>query len=199
MKLIKITAAILFSLAISISAQTNWKFDNSHTNVGFEVDHMVITTVEGEFTDYEGTVKTEGEGFENAEVNFVINAASISTDNEKRDDHLKSDDFFNAEKFPKLIFNSKSMKLVDGDWKLVGDLTIRDVTKEVELDVDYRGMVEDPWGNTRAGFEISGVINRFDYNLKWNNLLETGGLVVGEDVTLNIDVQLVKVRDSDEA
>ena len=199
MKLIKITAAVLFSLAISISAQTNWKFDNSHTNVGFEVDHMVITTVEGEFTDYEGTVKTDGEGFENAKVNFTINAASISTDNEKRDNHLRSDDFFNAEKFPKLIFNSKSMKLVDGDWKLVGDLTIRDVTKEVELDVDYRGMVEDPWGNTRAGFEISGVINRFDYNLKWNNLLETGGLVVGEDVTLKIDVQLVKVKDSDEA
>jgi polyisoprenoid-binding protein YceI len=154
---------------------------------------MVITSVEGEFTKFEGTVETKGEGFEDASINFTADIASISTDNEKRDAHLKSDDFFNAEKYPTLIFKSKSMKQIEGDkWKLVGDLTIRDITKEVTLDVKYRGEVKGPWGNTRAGFKITGEINRFDYNLKWNNLLETGGLVVGEDVTLELDVQLIK-------
>lgn len=195
MKLIKITAAVLFAFAISLSAQTKWNFDVSHTNVGFEVDHMLITTVEGEFNEYEGTVTTNGEDFKDAKINFTIDVSSINTDNEKRDNHLKSDDFFNAEKFPNITFKGKSMEKVAGDdWKLVGDLTIRDVTKEVELNVDFKGLVQGPWGNTRVGFDISGVINRFDYNLKWSKVLEAGGLVVGEDVTFNIDVQLIKEK-----
>jgi polyisoprenoid-binding protein YceI len=195
MKHINYFLVILFFTAGSLLAQAKWNFDASHTNIGFEVDHMVIASVEGEFTKFDGSIETKGDGFENAAINFTADIASISTDNEKRDGHLKSDDFFNAEKYPQMIFKSKSMKNIKGDnWKLVGDLTIRDVTKEVALDVIYRGMVKDPWGNTRVGFKISGEVNRFDYNLKWNNLLETGGLVVGEDVTLEIDVELIKAK-----
>jgi polyisoprenoid-binding protein YceI len=195
MKHINSFLVILFFTAGSLFAQTKWNFDASHTNIGFEVDHMVIASVEGEFTKFDGSIETKGDGFENAAINFTADIASISTDNEKRDGHLKSDDFFNAEKYPQMIFKSKSMKNVKGDnWKLVGDLTIRDATKEVTLDVKYRGMVNDPWGNTRVGFKISGEVNRFDYNLKWNNLLETGGLIVGEDVTLEIDVELIKAK-----
>jgi polyisoprenoid-binding protein YceI len=195
MKLIKITAALLFAAAISISAQTKWNIDAPHTNVGFEVDHMLITTVKGEFNEYEAAITTDGDNFKDAKINLTIDVASINTSNEKRDDHLRSDDFFNAEKFPKITFVSKSMEKVDDDeWKLIGDLTMRDVTKEVELEVEFKGLIEDPWGNTRVGFNISGEVNRFDYNLNWNNLLEAGGLVVGKEVTLNIDLQLVKEK-----
>jgi polyisoprenoid-binding protein YceI len=184
--------AVLFSVT-SIFAQTGWKVDGSHSNIGFEVEHMVISTVEGEFTQFDGTIQTTGDDFTNAKIDFVIDVNSISTDNNDRDGHLKSDDFFNAEKFPQIKFVSKSMTQVEGNmWKLVGDFTMRDVTKEIELDVKFKGLVNDPWGNTRVGFAISGEVNRFDYNLKWNNLLETGGLVVGEEVALNIDLQLIK-------
>ena len=138
-------------------------------------------------------VTAPGEGFDNAKIDFTADIASIDTENEKRDEHLRSDDFFNAEQFPKMTFNSKSFKKVDGNnYKLVGDLTIRDVTKEVELDVVYNGTVKDPWGNTKSGFSLEGVINRFDYNLKWDATIETGGLVVGEDVTILGKLQLVK-------
>ena len=154
---------------------------------------MLITDVEGQFNEYEGSVVSNEDGFENAKVEFSANIASIDTDNEKRDNHLKADDFFNAEKYPKMTFVGKSFNKVDGNnYKLVGDLTIRDVTKEVELDVVHNGTVKDPWGNTKAGFSLEGVINRFDYNLKWNAALETGGLVVGEDVTILGKLQLVQ-------
>ena len=193
MKTLKISLAILFALVTISSAQTNWAFDKSHSKIGFSVSHLVITDVEGQFNEYEGTVVAPGEGFENAKINFSADIASIDTDNEKRDEHLRSDDFFNSAKFPKLKFEGKSFIKTDGNnYKLVGDLTIRDVTKEVELDVVHNGTVKDPWGNTKAGFSLEGVINRFDYNLKWDATIETGGLVVGEDVTILGKLQLVK-------
>ncbi len=193
MKLYKLFLLFVVISFSAVSAQTKWNVDASHTNVGFEVDHMVISSVEGEFNSYEATVETNEDDFTNAKINFTIDVASISTDNEQRDSHLKSDDFFNTEKYPKMTFVGKSMKKVSGnDWKLIGDLTIRDVTKEVTLDVEFRGMVKDPWGNTRVGFEITGELNRFDYKLKWNKLLETGGLVVSEDIELKIDIELIK-------
>lgn len=193
MKSYKLFLALVLSSFSAVIAQTKWNVDASHTNIGFEVDHMVIASVEGEFAEFDASVESEGNDFTNADIKFTADIESISTDNEKRDEHLKSDDFFNAEKFPQLTFVSKSMTKVDGnDWKLVGDLTIRDVTKEVTLDVEFRGLVKDPWGNTRVGFEINGELNRFDYNLKWNKLLETGGLVVGEKVEININIELIK-------
>jgi polyisoprenoid-binding protein YceI len=134
-----------------------------------------------------------GDDITSAMIDFTVDVNSINTENEDRDKHLRSDDFFNAEDFPQMSFKSKEMKKVgEKNYKLIGDLTIRDVTKEVEFDVKFNGMVNDPWGNTRAGFKATGEINRFDYGLKWNNLLETGGLVVGEDVEMVINVQLIK-------
>ncbi|MBN1446353.1 MAG: YceI family protein, partial [Bacteroidetes bacterium] len=138
---------------------------------------------------------TKNDGFENASVQFTVDINSINTGNEKRDAHLKSDDFFNAEKYPKMTFKSTSMKKTGKTtYKLIGDLTIRDKTKRVELDVEHRGTVQDPWGNTKAGFKISGALNRFDFDLKWNTLTEMGGAVVGKEVRLDIDVQLMKEK-----
>ncbi|MBS3944971.1 MAG: YceI family protein [Melioribacter sp.] len=193
MRKINLFLAILVFSAASLSAQTNWSVDKSHSKIGFSVSHLVITDVDGFFKDYEAKVTTNGDDFSTANIEFTVNTASIFTDNEGRDKHLRSDDFFNAEKFPKMTFKGKSMRKVsDNKFKLVGDLTIRDVTKQVELDVRYNGMVKDPWGNTKAGFKVTGEINRFDYNLKWNTAIETGALVVGREVELIIDLQLVK-------
>lgn len=187
-----LTAVLL--VVLSINAET-WKFDKSHTTVGFEVSHMVITSVDGKFKEYDGTVTTDGDNWENAQIEFTAQVNSIDTDNEDRDKHLKSDDFFAAEQFPEMTFVSKSMKKVgDNKYKLTGDLTIRGITKEVTLDVEHNGTVTDPWGNVRAGFSIEGEINRFDYGLKWNNTLDTGGLVVGESVEIDIEAELVQQK-----
>jgi len=193
MKTLKSFMLLLFLITSLTFAQTNWEFDKAHTKIGFSVTHLVITDVEGKFNEFDGAIESPTDNFEDASITFSANIASIDTDNEKRDGHLKSDDFFNAEKFPKMTFKSKSMKKIEGkNYKLIGDLTIRDVTKEVKLDVVYNGTVNDPWGNTKAGFALEGVINRFDYNLKWNTALETGGLVVGEEVTILAKLELTK-------
>ncbi len=195
MKNIKILLLVFFLTISIVSAQTKWKFDKAHTNIGFSVTHLVITDVEGNFKKFGGTVITNGDNFENAQVEFWADVNSINTENEKRDKHLKSDDFFNAEKFPKLTFKSKSFtKVGENKYKMVGDLTIRGITKEVELDVIHNGTIKDPWGNTRAGFKITGEINRFDFGLKWNKLMEFGGAVVGKTVRLNINTELKKVK-----
>jgi len=193
MKTLKL-AALLLLLTVSFTlAQTNWDFDKTHSKIGFSVTHLVITEVDGNFKEFGATIVSNGDDFENASIDFYANIASINTDNEKRDNHLKSNDFFNAEKFPKMIFKSKSMEKLEGkNYKLVGDLTIRDITKEVELDVEFNGIVNDPWGNTKAGFSIKGVVNRFDYNLKWDAAIETGGLVVSEDVSIIVNLELTK-------
>lgn len=193
MKIIKMSLMLLIASVSLTLAQTNWVFDKSHSKIGFSVSHMIITDVEGNFKEFDGKIESNGDTWENAKIEFTADIASIDTDNEKRDGHLKSDDFFNAEKFPKLTFVGKSFtKVDDGEYKLVGDLTIRDVTKEVELEVEHNGTVVDPWGNTKAGFHLEGEINRFDYNLKWSKVLETGGLVVGEDVKIIGKLQLMK-------
>lgn len=176
-----------------VNAKGNWKIDKAHTKVEFSVTHLVISEVTGMFKNYDGTIESSKEDFSDAKVNFEVDISSIFTDNEQRDNHLKSDDFFNAEKFPKMTFKSTEMKKVGKNkYKLIGDLTIRDIVKKVELDVTFNGTVKDPWGNTKAGFKISGKLNRFDYGLKWNTLIETGGAVVGKEVELNINLQLAK-------
>lgn len=193
MQKFKILTAVLFTISSSLVAQTTWTIDKAHSRVGFSVSHMVITDVEGYFKDYDAQITTEGNDFAKASIDFTVKTNSIFTDNEKRDAHLRSDDFFNTEQYPLMTFKGKSMtKINDKKYKLVGDLTIRDVTKQVELDVKYNGMVNDPWGNTKAGFKITGEINRFDYNLKWNKVIEAGSLVAGKEVSLIIDLQLVK-------
>lgn len=168
--------------------KTNWSIDNAHSEIAFKVKHMMISTVTGHFEDFQATAKTDGENFNNATVEFSAKTASVNTKNTDRDAHLKSDDFFNAEKYPEIKFVSKSF---DGE-KLIGDLTIRDVTKEITLDVDFNGIAVDPYGQTKAGFEITGEINRKDFNLTWNAVTEAGSIVVSDKVKLAIDVQFIK-------
>jgi len=186
--------AIFLVAALSMGfAQTEWTFDKAHSKIGFSVSHLVIAEVDGFFKSFDGKIMAKGDDFENTEIEFTADVNSIFTDNEKRDGHLKSDDFFNAEKYPTMTFKSKSFKKVgDKKYKLVGDLTIRNFTKTIEMDVKHNGTVKDPWGNTKAGFTIKGELNRFDFGLKWNAAIEAGGLVVGETVELDIKIELAK-------
>ena len=167
---------------------TKWSIDNAHSDVAFKVRHMMISTVTGHFEEFDATVKTDGDSFENASIEFSAKTDSINTKNKDRDNHLKSDDFFNAEKFPEMKFVSKSF---DGE-KLVGDLTIRDVTKEVTLDAEFNGIAVDSYGQTKAGFEIAGEINRKEFNLTWSAVTEAGNIVVSDKVKLVIDAQFTK-------
>ncbi|TYB75890.1 YceI family protein [Bizionia myxarmorum] len=167
---------------------TNWSIDNAHSEIAFKVKHMMISTVTGHFEDFEATAKTNGDNFNNAVIEFSAKTASINTKNKDRDAHLKSDDFFNSEKFPEMKFVSKSF---DGE-HLVGDLTIRDITKEITLNADFNGVAVDPYGQTKAGFEITGELNRKDFNLTWSAITEAGSIVVSDKVKLVVDVQFIK-------
>ena len=172
---------------------TAWAVDKSHSNVNFSVTHMMMAEVDGKFKMFDGSIISKNDDFTDAQVNFTVDVNSVNTDDEKRDGHLKSDDFFNAEKFPQLKFKSTSFKKVEGKkYILEGELTIRDVTKKVKFDVTYNGTGKNPWGMTVAGFKASTVINRTDYNLKWNKTLEAGGVLVSEDVTISVNMEMVK-------
>ncbi|MBM2841861.1 MAG: YceI family protein, partial [Bacteroidetes bacterium] len=189
--------ALGFVMAISSFAQTTWVVDNVHSNVKFSVSHLVISEVEGNFRVFSGTVETTKSDFTEATVDFSIDVNSINTDNEMRDKHLKSDDFFNAEKFPAMKFKSVSWKKVDDrNYVLEGDLTIRDVTKRVTFAVLYGGTVKDPWGNVKAGFKGTTTINRFEYGLKWNALTEAGGATVGKDVSITLNLEFTQKKSS---
>jgi polyisoprenoid-binding protein YceI len=173
-------------------ATTNWIIDASHSEVQFKVKHLVITTVTGNFKEFSGTVEA-GDTFENAQIYFEAQTASVSTNSEQRDGHLQGADFFDVEKFPKLSFKAtKFSKKGDADFELIGDLTIKDVTKSVTLAVEYGGTAKDPWGNTKAGFEVSGKINRKDFGLTWNAPTEAGGVLVSDEVKLSANIQLLK-------
>ena len=170
-----------------------WNIDPTHSEIQFKVKHLVISTVTGSFKSFRGSIETTGETFENANINFEADVDSIDTNNTDRDTHLKSDDFFNAEKFPKLSFKSSSFKKVDDDaYELSGELTIRDVTKTVTLNAKYGGTVTDPYGQTKAGFEITGKLNRKEFNLTWNAVTEAGNVVVADNIKLQMNVQVVK-------
>lgn len=170
-----------------------YKIDAAHSEITFKVKHLMITNVTGSFTKFDATLESSKEGFTDAKISFNADVTSISTNNEQRDGHLKSDDFFAAEKFPALTFNSSSLKKIsDEEYKLIGDLTIRDVTKQIELDVEFGGTATDPWGQVKSGFEISGKINRKDFGLVWTATTEAGGIVVSDEVKLNLSVQMIK-------
>ena len=172
-------------------ATTNWVIDASHSEIQFKVKHLVITTVTGNFNEFSGTVES-GDTFENAEILIEINTASINTNNEQRDEHLKKGDFFDVEKFPKLSFKATKFSKKGDDFELIGDLTIKDVTNSITLAVEYGGIAKDPWGNTKAGFEVTGKINRKDFGLTWNAPTEAGGVLVSDEVKLIANVQLLK-------
>lgn len=170
-----------------------YKIDPSHSEVTFKVKHLMITNVTGNFSKFDATLIADKEDFTDAAITFEAEISSVSTGSEQRDGHLLSDDFFNAEKFPKLSFVSTGItKKNDEEYELHGNLTIRDITKPVTLHVNYAGTVTDPWGNVKAGFEITGKINRKEFGLKWHAVTEAGGLVAGDEVKLNIQAQMVK-------
>lgn len=169
-------------------AKTKWSIDPTHSEIAFKVKHMMLSTVTGHFEDFVASVETESEDFKDAVVHFSAKIESINTKNGDRDAHLKSDDFFNAAAYPEMTFQSKSF---DGE-RLIGDLTIRDVTKEVTLDVELNGIAVDPYGQTKAGFEITGEINRKDFNLAWNAVTEAGSIVVSDKVKLAVEAQFIK-------
>jgi len=172
---------------------TKWSIDPAHSKVGFKVKHLVISTVRGQFNEFSGIIENESDDFDGASIQFEADVKSIDTGENDRDAHLKSEDFFKAEEFPKLTFESNSFEKSGGDtYKLTGDLTIRGITKTVTFEATHGGTVEDPYGNTKAGFEIIGKINRKDFGLKWDAVTEAGNVVVGNQVTLQLDIQLVK-------
>ena len=170
------------------AVKTKWNLDTAHSEIGFKVKHMMISTVTGHFEDFNATVTTESDDFVNADFDFEASVGSINTKNADRDNHLKSNDFFNAEAYPRMTFKSTSF---DGG-KMIGDLTIRDITKSIELDVDFNGIAVDPYGQTKAGFEITGTINRKDFGLAWSAVTEAGSVVVAEQVKLVVDLQFIQ-------
>lgn len=172
---------------------TSWVIDNSHSHVQFTVRHMMISKVRGRFASFSGTVNFDEQTPANSSVNVQIEAASIETRDEKRDGHLVSPDFLDAANHPYLTFVSKRVEVLDESrGKIYGDLTIRGVTREVVLDTEYNGQAKSPWGTTSAGFNASTKINRKDYGLNWNVALETGGVLVGEEVAIEIELEIVK-------
>jgi len=177
-----------------IALATTWKIDPVHTSVEFKIRHLMVSWVKGVFTEVDGTVDIDSADLAKSAVKVRIGTASIDTNNQKRDDHLRSTDFFDAATFPAMSFVSKKVLVDNGQpVKIVGDLTIRDVTREVELAVeDFSQTVIDPWGNTRRGASASTQINRSDYGLTWNKALETGGVVVGDEVHISLEVELIK-------
>jgi polyisoprenoid-binding protein YceI len=178
---------------MSTQATTKWAIDAAHSEIGFKVKHLMITNVAGKFDKFEGTVENNGDDFSNAKINFTAEIASVNTGQPQRDGHLQSPDFFDAAKFPQLKFTSTGFeKASDDKYVLTGDLTIRDVSKPIKLDVEFSGIAVDPRNNTKAGFSATGKINRTDFGLTFNAPLETGGVVLSEEVKLNIEAQLLK-------
>lgn len=175
-------------------ATKNWALDPTHSEVHFKIKHLMITNVSGSFDIFNVTAQTENEDFTKAKLSFTADVNSISTNNEQRDGHLKSADFFDAEKYPQIKFVATKTENVDNDgsYELYGDLTIRDLTKNVKLSVEFGGVVKDPYGNTKAGFTINGKINRKDFGLTWNAVTETGGVVVSDEVKIACEIQLIE-------
>ncbi len=183
----------VFSITALLNAQTGWKLDKAHSNITFSIKHMVVSSVTGNFKEYDITFKSDKEDFTDATVDAVVKVASINTENVQRDTHLKSDDFFNAEKYPEIKFSSKSFQKVgEGKYKITGDLTIRDVTKQVTFDATFNGSIKAPWGATIYSWTATLTLDRFDYNLKWNKAIETGGLIAGKDVTVTMNLEFDK-------
>jgi polyisoprenoid-binding protein YceI len=169
-----------------------WTLDPAHSEVTFKVKHMMITNVTGLLTDYKVEAESESDDFTKAKVNFTGKLNSINTGNEQRDTHLRSADFFDVDKYSDMTFKSTSFEKDGRDFQLKGDLTIKGITRPITLDVEFGGVNKDPWGNTKAGFTVTGKLNRKDFGLNWNAALETGGVLVSDDVKIAAEIQLIK-------
>ena len=172
---------------------TTWSFDPAHSEVQFKVKHLVISNVSGSFKSFGGSVVTEGDDFETAKIEFFIDVQSIDTNQPQRDEHLRSGDFFEASAYPRITFESNSLKKVSGiNYTLSGHLTMHGITQAVELNVEYGGVGKDSYGNIKHGFEVSGVIHRKEFGMVYNAVLEAGGLTIGEDIKITANVQVLK-------
>jgi polyisoprenoid-binding protein YceI len=176
-----------------MATATKWVIDPMHSEVQFKVKHLVISTVTGFFKSFEGSLETVNDDFEDADISFALNIDSIDTNQSQRDEHLKSAEFFDAAQYPQITFKSTSFKKTgDDEYDLAGDLTVKGVTKPVKLSAEYGGSTNDFYGNTKAGFEVTGKINRKDFGLTWDGVTEAGSVVVGEDIKLVINIQFAK-------
>jgi len=178
-------------------ASTTWALDPTHSEIGFKIRHLMISNVSGTFKNFKIEVKTENDDFSKASIKATIDVNSINTNNEARDGHLRNSDFFESEKYPELIFNStKIEKVEDQTFVVHGDFTMKGITKPVKLNLEFNGIVNDPWGNERAGFLLTGKLNRSDWGINFNNVLDSGGVALGEEVKLNSEIELVKVAEA---
>ena len=174
-------------------ANTKWVIDPTHSEIGFKVRHLMISNVSGKFDQFEAEVETENEDFATAQIRATIKTASVNTSNLQRDEHLRNSDFFEVENHPDILFSSQKVEKIDNDnFVLHGNLTLKGITKQVKLQVEYSGFTKDPWGGERAGFVVTGKINRNDFGLSFNAALETGGVVLGDEVKIHSEIQLVK-------
>lgn len=189
-----ISASLAAALCVPAAAfASTWSVDASHSEVGFSVRHMMVSNTKGSFKKFEGTVNLNDKDITKSTVNVSIDASSVFTDNDKRDEHLKSPDFFNVSKFPKLTFKSTSVKKTKDGLKVTGQLSLHGVTKSVVLDVEGPSQaIKDPWGMTRRGLSARTKISRKDFGLTWNKALETGGMVVGDEIKISLEIELIK-------
>jgi polyisoprenoid-binding protein YceI len=176
-----------------MSNQIKWSLDQSHSDITFKVKHLMISNVKGAFKTFDASIYTTGKDFTTAETDLWIDVASITTGDEKRDEHLRSADFFDAQNHKQITFSSGSVENAEanGNYELWGDLTIKGIVKKIKLNVGFGGIINDPWGKERAGFTVTGKINRNDWGLNWNKAIEAGGIVVGEEITITCEVELV--------
>ena len=179
--------------APAAGAKTAWKLDPTHSTVEFSAKHLMITTVKGRIVDIEGTIYTNENDPKSSSVEATLKTASIDTRTDQRDQHLRSADFLNVEQYPEIKFKSTRIEGGKQEFKLTGDLTIRDVTRPITLDVTFEGQTKDPWGGERVGFSASGKIDRREFGLTWNQLLEAGGVAIGNEIKLSLDIQAVRV------
>jgi polyisoprenoid-binding protein YceI len=186
-------AVTIISVTVLFAQKSGWTLDKAHSSIGFSVRHMVISEVTGNFKDFDISFTSTKDDYADASVEATIKVASINTDNERRDGHLKTDDFFNAEKFPTIRFRSTAFEKVgENKYKITGDLTIRDITKKVTFDAMYNGAIKAPWGATVSSWKATTSINRFDFGLQWNKAIDTGGLIAGETVNITMNLELNK-------
>ena len=178
---------------MSTTTKTRWAIDLAHSEVGFKVKHMMITNVSGKFVKFDASIETEEDTFENSHIEFTGQVDSLTTGNADRDVHLLSPDFFDAAAYPKIKFVSTSIKKIDWNtFELYGDLSMHGVSKFIKLDVEYSGKMLDPWGNEKLGMTVMAKLNRKDWGLNWNTALEAGGVLVGDEIRLDIGLQFIK-------
>jgi polyisoprenoid-binding protein YceI len=192
-------AALVFGVACCLptlvqAEPARWNVDLDHSTIEFRVSHMVVSKTTGRFTDYTGFIEMDAEAGTVKAIEATIKTASVNTNQQKRDAHLRNADFFDAEKYPVMVYRMKSYKKTGEGYQAVGELTLRGVTKEITLTGSFNGVTKDPWGNTRAGFNAEGKLNRKDFGMVWNKTLDSGGLVVGDEVDIKLDIECIKAK-----